>query len=63
MMKGIIHNTAQMDDRKVTCAAEMAEIVHYIRENALISDEKLDELRRIARERAKIRNKRKSKRN
>lgn len=57
MMKGIIHNTAQIEDRKVTCAAEMAEIVHYIRENALISDEKLDELRRIARERAKIRNK------
>lgn len=56
MMKGIIHNTAQMEDRKITCAAEMAEIVHYIRENDLISDEKLDELRKTARERAKIRN-------
>ena len=57
MMKGIIHNTAQMEDRKVTCAAEMAEIVHYIRENSLASDEKLDELRKIARDKVRIRNK------
>ena len=34
----------------------MAEIIHYIRENNLISDEKLDELRKTARARAKIRN-------
>lgn len=56
MMKGIIHNTAQLEDRKVTCAAELSEIVHYVKENNLISDEKLSELRETARERARIRN-------
>lgn len=56
MMKGIIHNTAQMTDRKTTCQLEMSEIVSYIRNNHLISDEKLDELRGIARGKAGIRN-------
>lgn len=56
MMKGIIHNTAQLEDRKVTCAAELSEIVHYVKENNLISDEKLSELREKARKRARIRN-------
>ena len=56
MMKGILHNTAQMEARKSGSGYELSEIVHYIRENDLISDEKLDELRKTARERAKIRN-------
>lgn len=56
MMKGIIHNTAQMEDRRMSCTLEMAEIVHYLRFNNLITDEKLDELRKIAREKARIRN-------
>jgi len=56
MMKGIIHNTAQMEDRRITCQLEMAEIVHYLRENHLITDEKLDELRAIARDKATERN-------
>lgn len=56
MMKGILHNTAQMEARKSGSSYELSEIVHYIRENNLISDEKLDELRKTARERAKIRN-------
>lgn len=56
MMKGIIHNTAQMEDRKITCSMELAEIIHYIRFNNLVTDEKLDELRQIAREKAKVRN-------
>ncbi len=56
MMKGILHNTAQMESRKSGSGCELSEIVHYIRENNLISDEKLDELRNIAREKAKIRN-------
>ena len=56
MMKGIIHNTAQMEDRRMSCTLEMAEIVHYLRFNNLITDEKLDELRQIAREKARIRN-------
>lgn len=56
MMKGILHNTAQMEARKRGSSYELSEIVHYIRENDLISDEKLDELRKTAMERAKIRN-------
>ena len=56
MMKGILHNTAQMEARKSGSSYELSEIVHYIRENNLVSDEKLDELRKIARERVKIRN-------
>ena len=55
MMKGIIHNTAQMEDRKITCSMELAEITNYIRFNNLVTDEKLDELRQIAREKAKVR--------
>lgn len=50
MMKGILHNTAQMEARKSGSSYELSEIVHYIRENDLISDEKLDELRKTARE-------------
>ena len=45
MMKGILHNTAQMEARKSGSSYELSEIVHYIREKDLISDEKLDELR------------------
>lgn len=56
MMKGIVHNTAQMTDRKMTCQLEMSEIVSYIRSNKLITDEKLDELREIARVKAVDRN-------
>lgn len=56
MMKGILHNTAQMQERKVTCNCELSEIVHYIRENHLVSDEKLDELRSVARGKAKLKN-------
>lgn len=41
MMKGILHNTAQMEARKSGSSYELSEIVHYIRENDLISDEKL----------------------
>lgn len=56
MMKGIIHNTAQMEERSTTCQLELTEIVHFLRKNNLITDEKLDELRKIAREKAKVRN-------
>lgn len=56
MMKGILHNTAQMTDRKLTCQLEMCEIVYYLRKNNLISDEKLDELRETARKKAEARN-------
>ena len=53
MMKGIMHNTTQIEERRTTCSCELAEITHYLRENKLVSDEKLDELRKIAREKAK----------
>lgn len=61
MMKGILHNTAQMQERKITCNCELSEIVNYIRENRLVSDEKLDELRSVARENAKLKNEREQK--
>ncbi|MGN0338638.1 MAG: hypothetical protein ACI4EE_14185 [Lachnospiraceae bacterium] len=56
MMKGIMHNTAQIEDRKVTCHMELSEIVNYIRANGLVTDEKIDELRGIARKKAAERN-------
>ena len=56
MMRGIIHNTAQMEDRRITCRLEMDEIVHYLRTNNLITDEKLSELRQIGRKKAELRN-------
>lgn len=56
MMKGIIHNTSQIDERRTTLLCEMSEIVHYLRENNLITDEKLDELRKIARDKAEKKN-------
>ena len=56
MMKGIIHNTTQIEDRRLTCSCELAEIVHYLRKNKLVSDEKLDELREIARKKANAKN-------
>lgn len=56
MMKGILHNTAQIELRKRTCFSELNEIVNYIRLNGLVSNEKINELRTIAREKAKERN-------
>lgn len=56
MMKGIIHNTAQMEERATTCQLELSEIVFFLRKNKLITDEKLDELQKIAREKARARN-------
>lgn len=56
IMKGIIHQTAQMEERKITCQCEMSEIIHYIRTEHLVSDKKLDELRTVAREKAERKN-------
>lgn len=56
IMKGIIHATANIETRKVTLQCEYAELVHYVREHDLITDEKLNELRVIAREKAKALN-------
>ncbi len=46
-----------MEERKTSVLNELSEIIHYIRFNNLVSDEKLDELRKIAREKAKEKNK------
>lgn len=56
MMKGIIHSTAQIEERKTTLLCEYTEIVHYLRTNNLITDEKLDELRDIGRKKAEAKN-------
>lgn len=57
MMKGILHNTAQMEDRRITCNCELSELTHYLIENNLITYEKLDEIRARARKKAEERNK------
>lgn len=57
MLTQIIHTTAQMEDRKTTKNMELTEIIHYIRENHLITDEKLHELQENARRKAEERNK------
>lgn len=56
MITQVQHRSTQMEERKTMVTCEMSEIVNYIRKNNLVSDEKLDELRKIARERAKIKN-------
>ena len=56
MMKGILHNTAQMEERKNTCLMEFCELYSYVTSNNLITFEKLDELKDIARKKAKERN-------
>ena len=53
----IQHRNAQLEDRKVTCQQELSVLVHYLRDNGLITYETLDELRKIARERAEKMNK------
>lgn len=50
------HRNTQLEERKTTTNCEMAEITNYIRKNNLITDDKLDDLRNIAREKAEIRN-------
>jgi hypothetical protein len=57
MMKQVQHLSSQMEQRKVAATCEMSEIVHYLRNNNLITDSKLDELRIIAREKAETKNK------
>lgn len=52
MMKGILHNTSQLEYRRKTSQAELAEIVGYIREHDLIPDDVLSELRYQARQKA-----------
>ncbi|MBE6067967.1 MAG: hypothetical protein E7211_09790 [Clostridium lundense] len=57
MITQIQHRTTQMEERKNTVLCELSELVHYLRFNKIITDEKLNELRAIAREKAEIANK------
>lgn len=52
----IIHLTAQRDEDMRRLTNELGELVSYIRENGLISDDKLYELQEIARKRARQKN-------
>lgn len=52
IMQQYLHVTANMDTYKRRLTNEMSVLISYIRENNLISDEKLAELTAIARERA-----------
>jgi predicted SnoaL-like aldol condensation-catalyzing enzyme len=56
MITQIQHRTTQMEERKAGLTCELGEIVHYILESNLVTKEKLDELRTIAREKAVIKN-------
>lgn len=53
LMKGVIHNTTALESRKITCQSEYSELVYYLRSHGLISEEKLQEIREIARKKAK----------
>ena len=57
MIKQVQHLTSQIEIRKITVQCEMSEIIHYLRNNKLITDSKLDKLRQIARNKAEIKNK------
>lgn len=52
IMQQYLHVTANMDTHKRRLTNELSVLISYIRENSLISDEKLAELTAIARERA-----------
>ena len=52
IMQQYLHVTANMDQHKRSLTNELSVLINYIRENNLISDEKLAELTQIARERA-----------
>ena len=56
MIGQIQHRTAQMEERNNTITCEYAEVIHYLRFNSLITDEKLDELRAAARGKAEFKN-------
>ena len=52
IMQQYLHVTANMDTHKRRLTNELSVLITYIRENNLISDEKLAELTTLARERA-----------
>lgn len=52
IMQQYLHVTANMDTHKRRLTNELSVLISYIRDNNLISDEKLDELTAIARKRA-----------
>ncbi len=52
IMQQYLHVTANMDAQYRRLTNENSVLIHYIRENGLISDEKLNELSTLARERA-----------
>ena len=52
IMQQYLHITTSQDDYRRTLSNELGELVHYVRFNHLVSDEKLDELRTKARARA-----------
>ena len=55
IMQQYLHRTAQMDAEMLETRAELGELIKYVRENSLISDEKLAEITTLAREKARAR--------
>jgi hypothetical protein len=56
MLTQIQHRTTMLEERKVGVQNELSILVHYCLENNLITCEKLQELRDLARQRAQINN-------
>lgn len=56
MITQIQHRTTQIEERKTTYLCQLSALVHYIRENNLISDDVLSEIKDTAREQARIKN-------
>lgn len=57
MITQIQHRTTQIEERKNTVLCQLSELVHYITENNIISNEKLYELKDKGREKGEIKNK------
>lgn len=52
----ILHLTAQCDSDNRRLLNELGELIHYVRENNLVSDEKLSEIQAAGREKARKNN-------
>jgi|GEM_PF-6765905 len=57
LIQQTLHLNGQIQERKITVNCELSEITNYLINNSLISYNKLDELRDIARTKASVKNK------
>ena len=57
MIAQVQHRTAQLEVRRTTVMAELAELVHYVMSKGLLTYEELDEIRAVGRKKAEQKNK------